>query len=89
MTVALSQWSVVAWWVTLGIGLIVAAVVTALLEVLRRTVTRVEDAVEQVLWAGGAVAQNTQTTHLLHTTKARGAELVTELTPQRAEGGPP
>lgn len=86
MTLALSQWSVVAWWITLGAGLVVAAVVTLLLEVLRRTVLRVEESVEEVLLAGGALAQNTQTTHLLQTTRARGVDVLDVLTPDPPKG---
>jgi hypothetical protein len=91
VTLALSQWSTVAWWITLGAGLVVAVVVTLLLEVLRRSVVEVEASVEAVLRAGGAVAQNTQTTHLLNTTKARGVDVLTVLEPQPPTpgGGPP
>jgi hypothetical protein len=89
VTLALSQWSMVAWWVTLGAGLLVAIVVWALLEVLRRSVKEVEASVEAVLRAGGALAQNTQTTHLLQTTKARGGDLLAQLEqgPPRSGGG--
>ena len=67
------------WWVTLAVGLVVALVVWALLEILRRTVNEVERAVEDVWTMGKRLAQNTQTTHLLLTTKARGVELLEEV----------
>jgi hypothetical protein len=73
-----------AWWITLGVGLVVALVVWALLEVLRRTVDEVDRAVSEVWTMGKRVAQNTQTTHLLQTTKARGVELLDELNEHRA-----
>lgn len=80
------------WWITLGAGLIVALVVWALLEVLRRTVREVDRAVTAVWTMGKRVAQNTQTTHLLATTKVRGLELLDELDQHRApppERNPP
>jgi hypothetical protein len=73
-----------AWWITLGIGLGVALVVWGLLEVLLRTVRRVDRAVTDVWTMGKRVAQNTQTTYLLETTKARGVELLEELDEHRA-----
>jgi hypothetical protein len=68
-----------AWWITLGIGLVVALVVWALLEALRRTVNDIEAGVDELWRTGQLVAQNTQTTHLLGTTVERGAELVDEV----------
>ena len=68
-----------AWWITLAVGLVVALVVWALLEALRRTVNQVETAVDELWESGQHVAQNTQTTHLLGTTVARGTELVEEV----------
>jgi hypothetical protein len=68
-----------AWWITLGVGLVVALVVWALLEILRRTVNEVERAVDDVWTMGKRLAQNTATTHLLPTTKARGVELLEEV----------
>jgi hypothetical protein len=73
-----------AWWITLGIGLVVALVVWGLLEVLRRTVKRADRAVTDVWTMGKRVAQNTQTTYLLQTTKERGVELLEELEEHRA-----
>jgi ABC-type protease/lipase transport system fused ATPase/permease subunit len=73
-----------AWVITLGVGLVVALVVWALLEILRRTVLEVERAVDDVWTMGKRVAQNTQTSHLLLTTKERGVELLEELEEHRA-----
>jgi type II secretory pathway component PulF len=67
------------WWVTLAVGLVVALVVWALLEQLRRTVNEVDRAVSDVWTMGKRLAQNTATTHLLGTTKERGVELVEEV----------
>jgi hypothetical protein len=72
-----------AWWVTIAIGLVVALVVWALLELLRRAVNDVDRSVSDVWTMGKRVAQNTQTTHLLHTTKARGVELLGEIEEHR------
>jgi len=68
-----------AWWITLGVGLVVALVVWALLDILRRTVNEVERAVDDVWTMGKRLAQNTATTHLLLTTQVRGAELLEEV----------
>jgi hypothetical protein len=69
----------VAWLVTLIVGLVVAGVVWALLELLRRTVNEVERAVNDVWTMGKRVAQNTATTHTLAVTRERGGELLEEL----------
>ena len=68
-----------AWWITLAIGLVVALVVWALLELLRRTVNEVERGVQDVWTMGKRVAQNTATTHTLLVTKARTDDLLEEL----------
>jgi type II secretory pathway component PulF len=75
------------WWITLAVGLVVALVVWGLLELLRRTVQDVDRAVTDIWTMGKRVAQNTQTTHLLAMTRARGGELVEEL--QQHRGPPP
>lgn len=72
------------WWVTLAIGLVVALVVTVLLEALRRTVVSVRDSVEDLWTMGTRVAQNTSTSYVLDTTKERGGELVKELERHRS-----
>ncbi len=76
---ALSDGVVAAWWVALGVGLVVAIVVWFLLEWLRRTVHAVDEGVTAVWTMGKRVAQNTQTTYLFGTTKARGVDLLEEL----------
>jgi tetrahydromethanopterin S-methyltransferase subunit C len=65
----------VQWWVALVVGLVVAGVVTALLETLRQTVVQVNEAVAELWNMGTRLAQNTSATHVLDTTKARGIEL--------------
>lgn len=87
MTVVAITTDQTLWWITLGAGLAVALLVWLLLELLRRTVAEVDRAVNQVWTAGKHLAQNTQTTHLLNTTKARGGELAEELGRHRAGGG--
>lgn len=74
------------WWITLGIGLVVAVVVLVLLEMLRRAVVDIDRAVSELWTMGKRLAQNTQTTHLLQTTKARGGELLEELEQHREPG---
>lgn len=68
-----------AWLITCIVGLVVAGVVWALLEALRRTVNEVDRAVTDVWTMGKRVAQNTATSHTLQVTKARGGELLEEL----------
>ena len=85
MIIALSSGVEIAWWVALGLGLVVALVVWALLEVLRRSVHTVRREVDDVLAMGGRVAQNTWNVQLLEVTKARGVELLEELRHYGAE----
>ena len=91
MPLALSGGVVAAWWIALGALLVVAVVVTLLLEVLRRTVHEVRRAVDDVLSAGGQLAQHTWTIQLLATTKNRALDLLEELErepmPAHEEGG--
>lgn len=75
-----------AWWITLAVGLVVALVVWALLEALRRTVNQVDAAVSELWETGQMVAQNTQTSHLLGATVARGTELLEEVERHRQAG---
>lgn len=79
MTLALSSAVETAWWLSLGVGLVVALVVWFLLEWLRRTVNEVERAVDDVWVMGKRVAQNTATTHMLVGTKELGVELLEEV----------
>jgi hypothetical protein len=50
-------------------------------------VLEVERAVDDVWTMGKRVAQNTQTSHLLESTKARGGDLLEELEHHRPAGG--
>ena len=84
MIAALSGAAETAWWISLGVGLVVALVVWGLLELLRRTVNEVETAVDEVWTMGKRVAGNTQTTHMLGSTKELGVELHDELREHRA-----
>ncbi|CAN5737487.1 hypothetical protein BH18ACT13_BH18ACT13_18630 [soil metagenome] len=77
--VALTDGVELAWGLGLVVGLVVAVVVWTLLEVLRRAVSDVNEGATAIWTAGKLVAQNTQTTHLLLTTKARGGDLLAEL----------
>ena len=86
MTVLALSTNQTLWWITLAVGLVVAVVVWILLERLRRAVEDVDRGVTAVWTMGKRVAQNTSTTYLLETTKARGVELVDELEQHRAGG---
>jgi hypothetical protein len=79
MPLALSNAVEVAWWASLGGGLVIALAVWALLESLRRTVNEVDRAVDDVWTMGKRVAGNTQTTHMLGSTKELGVELLEEV----------
>ena len=79
MTLALSSGVVLAWWLSLAAGLVIALVVWFLLEWLRRTVLAIEEGVNAVWTMGKRLAQNTAKTHTLLTTKARGGDLLEEL----------
>lgn len=68
-----------AWSITLVVGLVVAIVVWILLEVLRRTVLKVEVAAREAWESGRQLEHNTFQTFLLKSTRERGAELVEEL----------
>lgn len=85
-TVAMSQ-NETLWWVTLGVGLVVAVVVWILLERLRRSVNAIDPGVDRLWTMGKRVAQNTSTTYLLQTTKERGIELLETLEPPVPAGG--
>jgi len=86
MTVLALSTNQTLWWITLAVGLVVALVVWFLLERLRRAVVEVDRDVSDVWTMGKRVAQNTSTTYLLQTTKARGVELADELEQHRAGG---
>ena len=76
MTLALSNGVVIAWWLSLLAGLVIALVVWFLLEALRRTVLAIDEGVTAVWTMGKRVAKTTATTHTLLTTKARGGDLL-------------
>ena len=77
-----------AWWITLAVGLVVALVVWGLLEKLRRTVKQIDAGVSELWRTGQGVARNTQTSHLLDATVARGTELADEVELHRRAGRP-
>jgi di/tricarboxylate transporter len=79
MIVALSSGVTLAWWLALAAGLVVAIVVTVLLELLRRTVHQINRGVDDVLTMGGRLAQNTWTIQLFNTTNLHARELHEEL----------
>ncbi len=56
---------VTIWWITLGVGLVVAIVVVVLLQVLIKTVEGVRDSVDRLWQTATTVARNTATTWLL------------------------
>jgi hypothetical protein len=87
------------WWITLGVGLVVALVVVALLQLLLGAVLRIERNVVELWQTATTVARNTATTWLLGETAATLEEIGAEalrhdvlLTPEAAlpDGtGPP
>jgi hypothetical protein len=66
------------WWVTLGIGLIVALAATTLLQLFLNQVKRVERGSEAVWEAAKPVARNTATTWMLTQTTVRLDRLTEE-----------
>lgn len=67
-----------AWWLTLGLGLVVAVVAVVLLEIFYRRVRQIE-AGSQAIWeAGKQVARNTATTWMLGQTSQRLDRLTDE-----------
>jgi len=77
--VALSSGVTTAWWIALAVGLVVAVVVVALLEALRRTVLQIARGAEDILTVGGRLAQNTWTIQLLNMANLHAGELLEEL----------
>ncbi len=69
----------VRWLATVVGGGVAVAAVAVLLETLRRSVLRIDAAVDRAWTAGKLVAQNTQTGHLLQGTTARTAALRDQL----------
>lgn len=76
---ALSSAAETAWWISLGVGLVVAVVVWGLLEALRREVNRIDDNVKSLWTMGKRLAQNTATTHMLASTDELAGELSAEI----------
>lgn len=68
-----------AWVSTLVVGFVVLLVVIALLEMLRRTVNKLNDDIWDTWVNGKAVVKNTAMTYLLKNTRQSGDELVEEL----------
>ena len=66
------------WWITLGVGLVVAAVVVVLLQLLLRAVERIERNVVALWQTATTVAGNTATTWLLGETATALDELKAE-----------
>ncbi|MDE0677648.1 MAG: hypothetical protein OXH42_09980 [Acidimicrobiaceae bacterium] len=59
------------WWLTLALGLVVALVAVALLQIMYRKVRRIESGAEAIWEMGKQVARNTATTWMLHQTTVR------------------
>ena len=59
------------WWMTLGIGLVVAAIAVVLLQLFYQQVRRIEAGSEAIWGMGKQVARNTATTWMLHQTTVR------------------
>ena len=87
IVLGLSSGAKAAWWGSLGAGLLVALVVWALLESLRRAVKAIEVAVADVLGMGGRLAQNTTAIQSLRQTEARTRDLHEELNRHSGSGG--
>jgi uncharacterized protein HemY len=68
-----------AWQLTLVVGVVVLLVVILLLEMLRRSVLRLNDDLWSTWVSGKKVVKNTATTYQLKNTRDSGAELVDEL----------
>ncbi len=66
------------WWMTLGIGLVVALVAVLLLQAFYRQVRRIEEGSDGVWETGKQVARNTATTWMLQQTTVRLDRLTDE-----------
>lgn len=66
------------WWLTLGLGLVVAVVALVLLEVFYRRVRRIEEGSLAIWETGKQVARNTATTWMLQQTTVRLDRLTDE-----------
>jgi len=68
-----------AWVITLVVGVVILLVVIALLELLRRTVVKLNDDLWGTWVSGKAVVKNTATSYQLKNVRQAGEELVEEL----------
>ncbi len=66
------------WWITLGVGLVVAIVVVVLLHTLLLAVRRIDEGVAVVWHTGKQVARNTATTWILGQTPRIAGEIRVE-----------
>ncbi|MBT8208762.1 MAG: hypothetical protein HKN07_16075 [Acidimicrobiia bacterium] len=66
------------WWITLGVGLVVAVVVWVLLHLLYRAVVRIDKEADTAWESGKRVARNTATAWMLGQTARIGRELKEE-----------
>jgi hypothetical protein len=66
------------WWITLGVGLVVALVVWGLLHMLYRNVKAIDEGLEAVWASGKAVARNTATSWMLGQTVRVAGEIKEE-----------
>lgn len=66
------------WWMTLGIGLLVAVIAVVLLQLFYQRVRRIEAAVADIWGMGKQVARNTATTWMLQQTTVRLDDLTEE-----------
>jgi hypothetical protein len=67
-----------AWWITLGLGLVVAIVAIALLQIFLNKVRRVERGAQAIWDSATPVARNTATTWMLTQTTVRLDKLTEE-----------
>jgi uncharacterized protein HemY len=68
-----------AWVITLVVGVVILLVVIVLLELLRRTVIKLNDDLWGTWVSGKAVVKNTATSYQLKNVRQAGDELVEEL----------
>jgi hypothetical protein len=78
MILALESEHVTIWWVTLGMGAVVAAVVVALLSLLVGLVRDIDENVKETWDTATRVARNTATTWMLRNTTRLTGELRAE-----------
>jgi uncharacterized protein HemY len=79
LTVAALSENQNAWFTTLVVGVVILLVVIALLELLRRTVVKLNDDLWTTWVSGKAVVKNTATSYQLKNVRQAGDELVEEL----------